>query len=91
MKNIIATFAIAGFMAATATIAFAGQPENPGQFGQDRAAGVHNFQAGGSWDTGAPGASDWGAIAGERGSQNGTINRDYKDSHGGTPDHGSGK
>ena len=91
MKKIVAAFAVAGLLAATATVAWADQPENPGQFGRDRADGVQNFQDGGSWDTGAPGASDWGHIAGERGSTNGSINRDYKDSHGGTPDHGSGK
>ena len=37
------------------------QPEDPGYFGQDRATNLHAMQA-----SGDPGASEWGAIAGER-------------------------
>src|SRR6187431_2450184 len=58
--------------------AFAGQPERPGALGRDRAEGVQSFQKGGANDTGAPGASEWGKIAGERAGANGQINRDYK-------------
>ena len=65
-------------------LAAAGQPDNPGQFGKDRAAGVQSFQNG-EWDTGAPGASEWGAIAKERAGDNGQINRDYRESVGGSP------
>jgi hypothetical protein len=74
-------------------VAAAGQPDDPGVFGRDRAAGVQSF-IDGEWDTGAPGASEWGAIARERAGENGTINQEYKDSHGGSPnpdnDSGSG-
>ena len=68
--------------------AFAGQPERPGAFGRDRAAGVHSFQEGGANDTG-PGASEWGHTAAERGSTNGDLNRQYKEEHGGAPTKGS--
>ena len=60
--------------------AVAGQPAEPGCFGKDRAAVLHGMQAGG-----APGASEWGAIAGDRAGENGAINRDYKESCGGSP------
>lgn len=65
--------------------AVAGQPTDPGCFGQDRAAYLHdNFQSGGALDT-APGASEWGALAGERAEENGDMNRAYKTSCGGDP------
>jgi hypothetical protein len=70
-------------------VAFAGQPERPGAFGRDRAAGVKSFQDGGENDTGAPGASEWGHTAAERGSTNGDLNRQYKEEHGGAPTKGS--
>ena len=70
------------------TAAWAGQPENPGAFGRDRAAGVHSYQSGGANDTGAPGASEWGHTAAERGAENGTLNREYKQEHGGSPTKG---
>jgi hypothetical protein len=75
----------AGILSLSASVAFAGQPANPGCFGQDRAAGVQSFQTGGVNDTGAPGASEWGKIAGERGATNGEQNRAYKASCGGNP------
>ncbi len=63
--------------------ALAAQPDAPGCFGRDRAAYLHtNFQGGGALDT-APGASEWGAIAAERGSTNGDQNRAYKATCGG--------
>lgn len=63
-------------------VAVAGPPEDPGCFGQDRAAYIHDvFQA----DAGAPGASEWGAIAGERAGTNGEMNRAYKTQCGGDP------
>jgi hypothetical protein len=86
MKSIIAAFAL---VAAASTAAIAAQPERPGAFGRDRAAGVQSFQKGGVNDTGAPGASEWGKIAGQRGGTNGTINRDYKATNGGAPTKGA--
>ena len=76
-------------IAATSVAAIAAQPERPGAFGRDRAAGVQSYQKGGANDTGAPGASEWGKTAGERGSTNGTLNRDYKATHGGAPTKGA--
>ena len=67
-------------LAATATT-FAGQPTSPGCFGQDRAAGVESIRNAGN----APGASEWGKIAADRGSTNGDLNQAYKDGCGGTP------
>lgn len=91
MKKIILTLSA---LALSTTLASAGQPDQPGAFGRDRAAGVHSFQGGGSLDTGAAGASEWGKIAAERAGSNGTINQDYKDANGGSPnpanDNGSG-
>ena len=65
--------------------AAAGQPDNPGVFGRDRAAAIHDFQA----DPTSPGASEWGHIAAERAGTNGQVNRDYRDQNGGTPSHGN--
>jgi len=79
----------AALIAVTSATAFAGQPERPGAFGRDRAQGVQSFQKGGVNDTGAPGASEWGKIAGERAGTNGQINRDYKATHGGAPTKGA--
>jgi hypothetical protein len=74
----VTVLAVLGVVAAGS--ALAGQPEEPGCFGKDRAAALHVMQAGG-----APGASEWGAIARERAGENGAINRDYKESCGGSP------
>jgi hypothetical protein len=82
MKLVILT---AGILGLSASMAFAGQPADPGCAGQARAAGVQSFQSGGVNDTGAPGASEWGAIAGSRGSANGADNRAYKTLCGGNP------
>jgi hypothetical protein len=82
MKSIITAFAL---VAVASTAAIAAQPERPGAFGRDRAAGVQSYQKGGVNDTGAPGSSEWGKIAGQRGGTNGTINRDYKATNGGAP------
>ncbi len=65
-------------------IAAAGQPDNPGVFGRDRAAFNDSVKS-----TGAPGASETGAILSGRAGENGTINRDYKDAHGGSPNSSS--
>ena len=71
-------FVAALAVSALSASALAAQPANPGCFGQDRAAYIHdNFQSGGALDT-APGASEWGKIAGDRGSTNGDQNRAYK-------------
>ena len=89
MKTLIALSA--GLLLLGSAAAIAGQPENPGQFGRDRAAGVKSFQEGGVNDAGDPGASEWGKIAGERAGENGKINRDYKDAEGGSPTKGNDK
>ena len=89
MKTLIALST--GLLLLGSAAAVAGQPENPGQFGRDRAAGVQSFQEGGANDKGKPGASEWGQIAGERAGDNGQINRDYKDSVGGSPTKGNDK
>ena len=89
MKTLIALSA--GLLLLGSAAAIAGQPENPGQFGRDRAAGVKSFQEGGVNDAGDPGASEWGQIAGERAGENGQINRKYKDSVGGSPTKGNDK
>lgn len=86
MKSII-PIATSLLLVGTAA-AFAGQPERPGAFGRDRASGVQSFQEGGVNDT-APGASEWGHTAAERGSTNGDLNRQYKEEHGGAPTKGS--
>ena len=89
MKTLIALSA--GLLLLGTGAAVAGQPENPGQFGRDRAAGVQKFQEGGEWEEGKPGASEWGREASKRAGDNGQINRDYKDSVGGSPTKGSDK
>jgi hypothetical protein len=83
MKKMLLTSASAlGLMAATS---MAGQPDDPGGFGRDRAAAIQNFLD----DDTAPGASEWGAIASERAGQNGEINREYRENNGQTPSHGN--
>lgn len=89
MKTLIALST--GLLLLGSVAAVAGQPERPGAFGRDRAAGVQSFQEGGANDQGKPGASEWGTIAGERGGDNGQINRDYKKDHGGNPTKGNDK
>lgn len=89
MKSLIAL--TSGLVILGTVVAMAEQPERPGAFGRDRAEGVQSFQEGGTNDQGKPGASEWGKIAGERGGDNGQINRDYKDSHGGSPTKGNDK
>jgi len=79
------TILAASALLSTTALAIAGQPENPGAFGRDRAAALKSFQS----DDTAPGASEWGHIAGERGSMNGEINRDYRNTHGGSPTPGN--
>ena len=80
------TLLIAAAICGMAGSAFAGQPANPGGFGQDRAAVIHGMQDGSStYSTGAPGASEWGAIAGQRAGDNGQINQQYRNLNGDTP------
>jgi len=81
-KVLIASASLLGLMSVAAA---AGQPENPGVFGRDRAAAIHGFQA----DPASPGASEWGHIAAERAGTNGQLNRAYRDDNGGTPTHGN--
>ena len=80
-----------GLLLLGSVAAVAGQPERPGAFGRDRAAGVQSFQKGGDEDLGKPGASEWGTIAGDRASTNGEVNREYKDREGGSPTKGNDK
>ena len=89
MKTLIALST--GLLLLGSVAAVAGQPERPGAFGRDRAAGVQSFQEGGANYEGKPGASEWGTIAGTRASENGQINRAYKDAQGGSPTKGNDK
>ena len=76
----------AGILSLSASVAFAGQPANPGCFGQDRGAVIHGMQDGTSpYSTGAPGASEWGKIASDRAGTNGAQNQAYKEGCGGSP------
>ncbi len=81
MRN-ISILAFAAGVACFAGAASAAKPTDPGCFGQDRADYIHTvFQA----DDTAPGASEWGHIAGDRAGTNGEMNRDYKTTCGGDP------
>jgi hypothetical protein len=94
LSVIIAGAAIMGF-AGWAGGASAAQPENPGCFGQDRAAILQALFIGNkdgtladgseltATDDGEPGASRWGGIAGDRAETNGEMNRAYKEGCGG--------
>lgn len=74
-KKYVAGTVVGIALAGSVTVpALAAKPANPGCFGRDRAAALHSMQ-----DGGAPGASEWGAIAGERAGTNGQQNRDYRD------------
>ena len=66
---ILSVVAVSGVFASSA---LAAQPVNPGCFGKDRAAWLHD-------NSGA----EWGAIAPTRAGDNGAINQAYKDSCGG--------
>lgn len=68
-------------LGAMAGTAFAGQPVDPGCFGEDRAAYIQDVALVGP----APGASEVGIILSDRGSSNGDINRAYKVGCGGSP------
>lgn len=61
--------------------AVAGQPDNPGKHGNDRAGFVDDLRNLGT----EPGGSLWGKIASDRGSLNGTLNQLYKDFVNGEP------
>jgi hypothetical protein len=81
MKSFIAAAALS----LISTAVFAGQPANPGGFGTYRADSIeNNYRSGGAYDT-APGGSEWGALAGVRGADNGAINREFKGYIGGEP------
>lgn len=69
MKKILASLFIAGvaFASVGTGVASATQPENPGCFGQDRAAWIH-----------AHSGAEWGDIAPVRAGDNGAINAEYK-------------
>jgi hypothetical protein len=74
MRRLIVGGLVAGsLILGGATVAFAGQPDNPGCFGQDRADNNKGYQ-----QIDAPGASDWGHIAADRAGTNGTENYLYR-------------
>ena len=75
---IVSVLAVLGVIGAGSAVA--GQPTDPGCFGQDRADNLHVLQT-----SGDPGASEWGALAGDRAETNGDLNRAYKDFCGGSP------
>ena len=75
---IFTVLAVVGVVGAGSAVA--GQPDDPGCFGQDRATNIHVFQA-----SGDPGASEWGALAADRAGTNGDLNQAYKDGCGGSP------
>jgi hypothetical protein len=79
----ISTFAIVASIAAltTPTVLLAGSPDNPGGFGEARAAGVDAIRD----SANAPGASQWGHIASVRAGTNGDQNRASKTLTGGDP------
>ena len=62
--------------------AFGAQPTNPGCFGADRAAYIHDIA---QTDASAPGASEVGHILAGRAGDNGAINQAYKVWCGGSP------
>lgn len=66
----------------SAAPALAEKPADPGGFGKDRAAYIHDVA---QVDDTAPGASEVGKIMSERAGDNGTINNDYKCANGQVP------
>ena len=66
MKKLL-VLSVVAVTGAFASSAFAGQPANPGCFGQDRAAWIH-----------ANSGKEWGDIASDRAGDNGAINAAYK-------------
>jgi len=78
-KYIALVFATAAAAAVTATSAVAGQPTNPGCFGQDRAAYANQNGSLGHDPGGV------GYYASLRAGDNGAINQAYKDGCGGSP------
>ena len=73
MKKILAVGAIsATTLVFAAGSASADKPDNPGCFGTDRAAWIHEHSG-----------AEWGVIASERAGDNGDINRAYRDTCGG--------
>ena len=81
MKKLVLSALVAGVgLTATAGSAFGAQPANPGCFGRDRAAYIHDVAL---TDASGPGASEVGVILSGRAGDNGTINQAYKDACGG--------
>ena len=81
-KLIVGAAAGAVMLGVTIAPAFAAQPANPGCFGQDRAAYIHDVA---QVDPSAPGASEVGHILADRAGTNGEINQAYKTWCGGDP------
>lgn len=77
-KSLVAGALVVGTFLGSIGVASAAQPANPGCFGQDRAAWLH-----------ANSGAAWGAIAGVRAGDNGSINRDYMGQCGGSPSPGA--
>ena len=75
---IISVLAVLGVIGAGSAIA--GQPADPGCFGEDRSTNIHALQT-----SGEPGASEWGALASDRAGTNGDLNQAWKVSCGGSP------
>ena len=75
---IFTVLAVLGVIGAGSAVA--GQPADPGCFGEDRSTNIHALQG-----TGAPGASEWGALAASRAGTNGDENQAWKVSCGGSP------
>ena len=82
IKKALMTGALAASILAMALPAFAGKPTNPGCFGSDRAAYIHNIAL---TDSTEPGASEVGIILSGRAGDNGAINQAYKTGCGGDP------
>jgi hypothetical protein len=79
MRRTAALIGTIGILVAV-PVADAAKPANPGCFGKDRAAYIHDVA---QTSDAAPGASEVGAILSDRAGDNGQINRDYKTTCGG--------
>jgi hypothetical protein len=76
----ITVLAVLGVIGAGAAVA--GQPDDPGCFGTDRAAYVETVALPSGT---APGASEVGHILADRAGTNGEVNRAYMETCGGKP------
>jgi hypothetical protein len=76
VAGVLSGLAVAGGVAMPV---MAAQPTNPGCFGRDRAAVLHQMQDDAfiHLPSGDPGASEWGKEAARRAGTNGQVNRAY--------------